>query len=140
MSNSILKISEATSIAFHAMIFLSLNKNHPVSVKEIAEKFSVSENHLSKVMQRLAKVGLVVSIKGPHGGFKLTRDDQDISFLEIYEAIEGSIKQTCCLFGKAECNSKSCIMGDLLKNTNKEVIDYFKNKKLSDFKSIEECP
>lgn len=131
--SSVLKITEAVSIAFHAMIYLTLNQDRPVRVKEIAENFDISENHLSKVMQRLAKANLVYSVKGPNGGFKLVKDCQDVTFLNIFEAIDGSLPQGDCLFEKQFCENKMCIMGDLVKKVNAEVREYFQNKRLSDF-------
>ena len=53
--NSILKISEAASIAIHAMFILASTPDKLFSNKEIATMLDVSENHLAKVLQRLAK-------------------------------------------------------------------------------------
>lgn len=130
---SVLKISEAASIALHAMIYIAIHSDEPASTKEIANSFGVSANHLSKVLQRLVKSGLLESIKGPSGGFVLTKGCNDITFLEIYEAIDGPIKTGCCLFGKNVCNFNSCIMGNFLNQTNTNVKKFFGDKKLSHF-------
>ncbi len=130
---SVLKISEAGAIALHAMTYIAIHGDKPSSTKEIADSFGVSVNHLSKVLQRLVKANLLKSIKGPLGGFELAKSCKDITFLEIYEAIDGKINTGCCLFGKAICNCDECIMGDFLNKTNKNVKDFFKNKRLSDF-------
>jgi len=73
MSN-ILRISEAASIALHAMIILASKQEELVSVKDIASQLEISGNHLSKVLQRLVKAELVISIKGSKGGFKLVKN------------------------------------------------------------------
>lgn len=139
---SVLKISEAASIALHAMTYIAFHSDEPVSTKEIAKSFGVSANHLSKVLQRLVKADLLRSIKGPLGGFELTKKCEDITFLEIYEAIDGKINTGCCLFGRNVCNSEDCIMSDFLNKTNKSVKDFFGNRRLSDFcnhkKDVEE--
>ncbi len=57
-----IKMSEAMAIALHSMIYIANRENELCTVKDIAEKFSISENHLSKVLQRLCKVGFVKSI------------------------------------------------------------------------------
>ena len=134
---SMLKISDAAAIAFHSMIFLTVNNNKLITVPEIAESFDISENHLSKVLQRLVKAALVESVKGPKGGFKLAKHPGIITFLDIYEAIDGIIENKCCLLGKKICSKSICIMDDLLNSTNKQIKNYFKNKKLSDFLGIE---
>lgn len=130
---SVLKISDAASIALHAMTYIAFHSNEPVCTKDIAANFGVSINHLSKVLQRLVKAGLLTSIKGPLGGFELTKKCEDITFLEIYEAIDGKLNTGCCLFGKDLCNCETCIMGDFLNKTNKSVREFFGNKRLSDF-------
>jgi len=130
---NILKISEAASLALHAMIILSKNREEPVSVKFIADELRVSANHLSKVMQRLVKTDLVRSVKGNRGGFKLAHNPEDITFLEIYEAIDGKFRPSGCLLSRKPCDSGKCIMGDLIKSLNEQVEHYFSEKKLSEF-------
>ncbi len=131
MSNSLLKISEAATIALHAMMLLAKNQDRLVSVKEIATAINVSANHLSKVMQRLNKAGFIESIKGFNGGFKLTLNAEEISFLEIYETFDGKIKCGNCLLTN-NC-AKDCIFGDLVSSVNTQVKDKFEQTKLSDF-------
>ena len=135
MSSSMIKISEATAIAIHCMVYMAINNDKPASAKEMAQTYEVSEHHLAKVLQRLVKAELLISIKGPHGGFKLGKKPDEINFLQIYEVIEGPIKQGCCLFNKPACTG-DCIMGCFLDRINKESKEFFKSKKLSDFISI----
>jgi len=132
MSGNILKISEAASLALHAMITLVQNQNRLVSVKEISDKLDVSSNHLSKVMQRLNKAGLIDSIKGYNGGFKLIVKPEDVSFLEIYELFDGKLKNSRCLLSTHNCGS-DCIFGDLVYSINLQVKEKFEQTKLSDF-------
>lgn len=132
MSGSILKISEAASIALHAMIELAKKQDKLISVKEIANTLDVSANHLSKVMQRLTKAGFVESIKGFNGGFKIAGKVEDITFLEIYELFDGKLKDSNCLLAHQECKS-NCIFGDLISSINKQVKEAFVKTKLSDF-------
>lgn len=132
MAGSVLKISEAASIALHALTILAKNQDKLVSVKEIAEYLEVSSNHLSKVMQRLTKAGYIESIKGFKGGFRLLVNPSDVSFLEIYETFDGKIKNTSCLLSKDECK-QNCIFGELILSINSQVKTKFENTKLSDF-------
>ena len=132
MSETILKISDAASIALHAMIELAQNQNKLISVKEISTKLDVSANHLSKVLQRLNKAGFIESIKGFHGGFRLSVDVQNLTFLEIYELFDGKLKNTNCLLSHNECKG-NCIFGDLVASINHQVKEQFEKTKLSDF-------
>lgn len=130
MSGSILKISEAASMALHSMIILA-QSDKLVSVKEIATKLNISANHLSKVMQRLNKAGFIESIKGYNGGFKMSVNPKNVTFLEIYETFDGKLKSSNCLLSN-NCKD-NCIFGDLIYSINKQVIERFEKTKLSDF-------
>ena len=132
MSNGILKISEATSLALHSMTLLAQNRNKLISVKEISSMLDVSANHLSKVMQRLSKAGFIESIKGYNGGFKIICDPEKTTFLELYELFEGKLKNSTCLLTQQKC-SGDCILGDLMSSVNKQVKQKFESTKLSDF-------
>ena len=131
MSN-VLKISDAAILALHALAVMTGRDDKLVSVKEISDELGVSYNHLSKVMQRLVKAGLIKSIKGFGGGFKLTKDPSDISFLEVYEIIDGKFNPSSCLLNKDKCAHK-CIMGGFVGSINKQVEEFLSQKKLSEF-------
>ena len=77
------------AIALHSMIYIANRENELCTVKDIAEKFSISENHLSKVLQRLVKCGLLISVKGPKGGFSILSEAKNTTFMEINKLIEG---------------------------------------------------
>lgn len=133
MASSVLKISEAASIALHAMIELAKNEYKLSSVKDIAAKLDVSANHLSKVLQRLNKAGYIESIKGFNGGFKLLADPEKLSFLEIFELFDGKLKDSSCVLSKDGCGGDECIFGDLILSITDQVKEKFENTKLSDF-------
>lgn len=135
---SILKISEAVSLAIHAVIVTALKKDERISTTEIASAIEASEAHLSKVMQRLVKAGIVKSNRGPGGGFVLGEKPSKIRLLDIYIAIEGSFPHSNCLFEKKVCGKRSCFLGDFLRNINAECSDYFKNTTVGDLLKEEE--
>lgn len=128
-----LKISEATAIALHSIIYIAGKGVKVTSLKEIAEKFKISEHHLSKVLQRFVKEGVLTSVKGPSGGFSIVSRFKNMSFLEIYEIMEGKIGTHSCLFSSHAESCDSCIMGDLIKRINGEFYQYMKEHKISDF-------
>ena len=129
---TVLKISEAASLALHSMLLLAANGSLSLSVRKIAGTLHVSEAHLSKVLQRLAKQGLVQSTRGPRGGFVLRKRGSEISLLEIYEAIEGEITTEECVLGKRICNGSGCIFGGFLETVSEQMRDYLGRTRLSD--------
>lgn len=125
-----LKISDAANLAFHALAVLGDERLQLASVNQIALHLGVSEHHLSKVLQRLAKVGLVVSRRGPRGGFALSRPPEDIFLIEIFEAIEGKLPERTCLLERKVCEG-TCLMGDLLRSVNSQVAEHLSKTNLA---------
>jgi len=119
-----LRISEAAAIALHAMTFLAADPVRRHAVHEIAESLHVSEAHLAKVLQRLMRVGLVSSVRGPGGGYTLARARDEITLLDIVEAIEGPLDAIDCIMPVRTCTGGACILGDLLETINKRVREY----------------
>lgn len=81
--------------------------DQPVTIKEISERQNVSAQYLEQILNKLRKANLIRSIKGPGGGYVLSRDPEDISIASILNELEGPIALTSCLEPE-----KSCIMID----------------------------
>lgn len=134
--NNMLRISEAASLALHTMVLLAANEDQVLCTREIATALQISQAHLSKVLQRLAKVGLVDSTRGPGGGFKLGEPGEQISLLQVYQAIEGPLTPTNCLLGTPICSGEKCILGGLLEDVNKRVKEYFAQTRLHELTNV----
>lgn len=128
---SALKTSEAAALGLHASAMLAAEPKRPLSCQEMASALRVSAHHLSKVLQRLARAGVVVAARGPKGGFTLGRPAQDISLLEVYEAVDGPLALSPCLFHKPACNG-TCMLGGLLSSVNKQVEETLRNTRVAD--------
>jgi Rrf2 family protein len=127
---SVLRISQAASLALHTMAFLAENPERQISTKEIASTLRRSEFHLAKVLQRLTRAGLVTSVRGPRGGFMLRDGWEELTLLEIYEAIEGPLPPGHCIAGERICNREQCLMGGLVRNVTQQVADYLSQTRL----------
>jgi len=137
-----LGFSEAVSLALHAAVLLAANGDALVSTKQIASKLGVSEAHLSKVLQRLARMGFVTSVRGPKGGFRLGKSARRITLLQLYQAIEGPLPRQDCLFDKPICDGKGCILGEVLRTVNKNVEKHLATttvSQLADVFARQEC-
>lgn len=131
-----LRISEAASIALHAMAYIATTPKRLVASREIISALKVSDAHLMKVLQRLVKTGLIKSIRGPNGGFVLSKPPDKITLLDVYESVEGRMSFSDCLLGKSVCGNGKCIMGNLISNVNKEVSDYFSQTHLFQLSNV----
>jgi Rrf2 family protein len=102
----------------HALGYLAKCEDGPVTSREIASRFEISEAHLSKVLQRLVKVELLSSVRGPRGGFTLTRAPESVTLLEVFEAIEGRFEPSQCLLSSSICDGDDCILGKIVVEAN----------------------
>lgn len=80
-------ISQTAEYALRAIVFLA-DQSAPRTTSEIAEKTQSPAGYLSKVMQSLTKAGLVHSQRGLHGGFVLSIAADDLTVLQVINAVE----------------------------------------------------
>ena len=129
----IVQLSEASSLALHAMIYLATEERASISVKECSAALGASEAHMAKVVQHLSKAGLVNTTRGAKGGVSLARRPEEITYLEIYEVMEGRlVSERCLLRDEGKCPFASCIFGDALEKMAGEIRQKFAETYLSD--------
>jgi Rrf2 family protein len=127
-----LRISEAASLALHAMSYIAARGGSgPVPVPALSAALGASEAHLGKVLQRLARLGFLESRRGPRGGYSMGRDARELTLLEIYEAVDGPLHLTTCLLERRACG-QSCIFGGLLESVDRQVREHLTHTRLSD--------
>ena len=66
-----MQLSKFTDYSFRALIYLAENENKLCTIDEIAKNLNISEHHLKKIINKLAKTEYIISIKGRNGGLKL---------------------------------------------------------------------
>ena len=131
--DSILRISDAATLAIHAMVeIVAAGDEATLSVSHMAETLGVSAAHLSKVLQRLARLGLVRSRRGPSGGFILGKKADEVALLEILEAMDGPLAAGTCLLRRESCPRHDCIFRGLLSTVNQLVYEKLSTIRLSD--------
>lgn len=93
-----MKISTKGRYAMRLMLDLALNdSNAPVRIKDIAARQNISNKYLEQIISSLNKAGYVKSIRGPQGGYKLTRDTSFYTVGMILRLTEGSLAPVACL-------------------------------------------
>ena len=87
-----MKLSNAAAYAVHAMVRLASNaKVSPVKSKKLAKQSGMPERFLLNVLQSLARADILQASRGPNGGFALAQRPDEISLLDVIEAVEGPI-------------------------------------------------
>ena len=104
----------------------------PVTLAGISERQSISLSYLEQLFSRLRRQGLVTSVRGPGGGYRLARDYSKISVAEIINAVDEQIDATQC-GGQENCKDEGrCMTHDLWMTLNNKILDYLAGVSLAD--------
>ena len=102
-------------------------------VKNIAAAEEIPAHFLAKILQELARKGLLRSSKGPTGGFALRVDPVDIHLVDIVDALDGLAAYQQCASGLSECNEEvPCSMHDSWKALRSRIMEYLSENSIAD--------
>ena len=129
-----MKISTKGRYALRLMLDLALNNTGEyITVKSIAKRQELSEKYLEQIVAVLNKTGLVKSVRGAQGGYRLTRDPKDYKIGDILRATEGDLAPTTCLMAGNECTKKTvCKTYSFWKGLDDVINEYIDSKTLED--------
>ena len=122
-----LKLTKKTDYGLIALKHLAerarVSFTHPAcSAKEIAEEYNIPPEAMAKILQRLAKAGLLVSHHGTNGGYALAREPRRITALEVIKAIDGPLFITACSTHRGDCGqSEKCTVREPLNQVNASI-------------------
>ena len=111
--------------AVTAMLDLTLHaKDRPISLAGISERQSISLSYLEQLFSRLRQSGLVSSVRGPGGGYKLARASENIFVAQIINAVNESIDTTSCQ-GKGDCQGGNvCLSHQLWSELSDQIYQF----------------
>jgi Rrf2 family protein len=99
----------------------------------VAREIGAPPNYLGKLLQMLAREGLVQSQKGLGGGFRLARDPAAISLLDVVEPIEQVSRWSGCILGRPECSeSAPCALHERYKKVRNDYLRLLRDTTLAD--------
>jgi Rrf2 family protein len=129
----VLKLTKKADYALMAMKHLAEHgANSSRSAKDVAEAFGIPPEALAKILQRLAKAGLLHSQHGINGGYTLARAAHTISAFEVIQAIDGPLFITSCVTVRGECDQTDrCNIREPLRKVNESIEAVLKRIKIS---------
>jgi Rrf2 family protein len=130
--SSLWRISDATALALHALALLAAPRPGAGSVRAMAAALRVSENHLAKVLQRLARAGLVRGRRGRAGGFALRGRAGEVPVLRIVELFEGKLGTRRCLLATSAC-THPCPLAAGLATAERALVEAWGRTRVLDF-------
>ncbi len=126
--------SRSAAYAIRALVHLArISDGTYTLARSIAEQEGIPGHFLAKILQRLARKGLVRSCKGPNGGFALLRPAREIRLVDVVEALDGVGAYRACIYGYGECNdSVACAMHDGWSPLRSRIIEYLERNSIAD--------
>jgi Rrf2 family protein len=98
------------------------------SFKEIARRMDVPSDFLAKILKQLVREGLVHSVRGAQGGYRLTKSAREITFLEVIEAVEGPVGINLCQDTHVGCHmSGACTMYGVWQRGQEKMLEVYRS-------------
>ena len=119
-----LRLSKKADYALMAMKHLALSADRgSSSAREIAQQYDIPIELMAKVLQRLVRRGLLTSLHGTRGGYRLARQPGLISVADVIQAIDGPVTVTACSTEESQCEQYSkCNVRDPLWRVRERIL------------------
>lgn len=131
-----MKLSSKGRYAVMAMVDLAqFGANEPVALSEVADRQEISLSYLEQLFSKLRRAGLVNSVRGPGGGYRLAYPADEIRVSDVILAVDETIRTTGCTPGSAVgCirRSSRCMTHDLWEELGHQIQIYLNSVSLAD--------
>jgi Rrf2 family protein len=129
----LLKLTKKADYGLIALRHLASTAGETASTKEIADAYHLPVPLLAKVLQQLTRAGILRSIAGTNGGYKLARDAKRISALEVVRAIDGPVILTHCFTEHGTCDqSENCTVREPLRRVHEAILELLNKFTITD--------
>jgi Rrf2 family protein len=118
------KLSKKADYGLIATKHLAMHREaHACSAGEISEEYGISATLMAKVLQKLARNGIVAAKHGSSGGYQLAKDPDQISALDVICAIDGPVLITSCVTSHGNCDATDrCSVREPLRRVNESIL------------------
>lgn len=132
-----LRLTKKADYGLMAMKYLAeqtvAHPSVPASAKDVADAYHIPAQLLAKILQTLAKAGLLVSSAGTNGGYALARPAEAISAFEVIRAIDGPLFITSCITIHGACDlAGHCTIKEPLRKVNDSIKDLLSAIRIAD--------
>jgi Rrf2 family nitric oxide-sensitive transcriptional repressor len=128
-----LRLTQYTDYSLRVLIYLALHPDRRCSIREIAESYGISKNHLMKVVRQLAGAGFIDSVRGVGGGLRLDREPEQINLGEVIEEMEPDFGMVECLRPDNQCViTGPCRLPALLRQATTAFLEVMRQATLAD--------
>lgn len=130
-----MQITRQADYAVRAMVFLAqLGAERRAATSQIAQEKQIPPSFLAKIVSQLSVAGLLQTSRGAHGGVSLARSPEEITLLDVVEAIDGPILLNECVGENSVCVfGDSCSIKPIWCDAQKELVDRLRNSNFAQF-------
>lgn len=110
-------VSKRVRYALHGLGYIAaFSADEPVPFNDIlaylrrySQRLTLSPSYIAKIFQDISRAGFTAAVSGPHGGYRLAREPEQIHLIEIVEALDGPLLTGCCLLfaGSGPCDQQA---------------------------------
>lgn len=120
-----MRLTSYTDYSLRSLMYLAMNRDHLVTIGEIAQTHNVAKNHLTKVIHHLGQLGFVETVRGRSGGLRLAREPGDISIGDVVRHTETDFHMASCFDeGAQDClYAAGCELRGALAQATKAFLD-----------------
>lgn len=127
-----MQITRQADYAVRAVMYLAqLGPDEKASTRQIAEEKDIPLSFLAKIIAQLSVAGLLQTMRGARGGVTLARTPQEISLLEVVEAIDGPILLNECVNDSYQCSQHGCPMRPIWQEAQEGLIERMRSTTFS---------
>ncbi len=129
-----MKLSSRSRYGFRAILELAVEYgNGPLQIKTIAQREDISNKYLEQLVAMLKASGLVRSIRGPKGGYELTRPPSDVKLSQVFTTLEGPVVAVECLEHPEFCpRCTECVTRDVWAQMQAAIMGVLESMTLQD--------
>lgn len=127
-------LSTTSQYAIKVLIYMAQDTSKLYSVRELSNILEIPYKYLSKIMTNLSKKELILAIQGRYGGFKISKQKEDIKLKDILKALEDESFKECVLGGKPCDKVNKCELHDSWSNSKKTILKSFLDVSLGELK------
>ena len=127
-------LSQTAEYALRAVLYLAqYSGSRPLRVSEVADALRIPRNYLSKILHRLARGGVLVSLRGKAGGFQLAVRPDRVALSAVITPFDRVQERRRCLLGRPQCtDGRACAVHSRWKDVADRVAEFFRDTTVAD--------
>ncbi|MEW5726329.1 MAG: Rrf2 family transcriptional regulator [Pseudomonadota bacterium] len=103
-----MKITQFTDFSLRLLLYLARHRDRVCTVREVAEFYCISAEHLKKIVRRLSELGYIQTVRGKHGGLRLAREPSEINLGRLMREEENLQLLPCSEGASQDCPIPDC--------------------------------